>query len=303
MSTKKFKFSCITSMFIFLVLGFMCPSVFAYKLLMGQDSAVRWSEGEATYYVNPSGGPSGSLSAIKAAMKTWSNVSTSSFEFVYDGTTESKAYGEDDGSNIVCFGPISTKGLVGENQLWYDDMYNVISDSDIILNTKHKWSTNGSGDSYDVRSVATHELGHSLHLGDLYGSDDTEKTMYAHGAGKIGQRTLHQDDIDGITYLYPSDHISHTGEISVSVYDINDSPITYESLRLKGKKTKTSIITSTDGDGFFKFEWLRADTYIITVSDKDDRGFYSNCCYQNVKRKVILGEGGEEEISVTMEEK
>lgn len=67
-------------------------------------------------------------------------------------------------------------------------MDNVILDSDIILNTKHKWSTNVSGDSYDVQSVATHELGHSLHLGDLYGSDDTEKTMYAHGSGKIGQR-------------------------------------------------------------------------------------------------------------------
>ncbi len=284
---RKSKYKHTVTLFIIFILNLWCPGAFAYKLYIIGDYAMKWKEESVTYYINPSGGPSGSLSAIKAAMKTWSNVSTSSFEFIYGGTTESKVYGEGDGSNIVCFGPIST-GIAGENRTWYDLDRLSITDSDIKLDTKHhKWSTNGSGDSNDVQSVVTHELGHSLKLSDLYGKADTEKTMYGHGAGKIGQRTLHQDDIDGITYLYPSDYIPHTGAISVYVYYTNGEPTSSE-LKLKGKKKKTSIITEANGDGFFKFLYLRADTYTITAGYKSDKSI--------VKQKVTLEEGEEKEI-------
>ncbi len=56
----------------------------------------------------------------------------------------------------------------------------------------------------DVQNIAIHELGHSLQRLDLYGTADTEKTMYGIAAdGEIKKRTLHADDIAGIRYIYP----------------------------------------------------------------------------------------------------
>jgi hypothetical protein len=56
----------------------------------------------------------------------------------------------------------------------------------------------------DVANIATHELGHTLVLADLYGGGDTEKTMYGYAsAGETKKRTLHSDDIAGIRYLFP----------------------------------------------------------------------------------------------------
>ena len=52
-------------------------------------------------------------------------------------------------------------------------------------------------------------LGHSLSLADLYGAADSEKTMYGYSAtGETKQRTLDQDDINGIIYLYGNNNSS-----------------------------------------------------------------------------------------------
>ena len=39
-----------------------------------------------------------------------------------------------------------------------------------------KWTTNGAKGAYDYRSVATHEFGHAIGLGDLH--DNPNLTMY-----------------------------------------------------------------------------------------------------------------------------
>ncbi|MFH1224756.1 MAG: matrixin family metalloprotease [Candidatus Diapherotrites archaeon] len=65
------------------------------------------------------------------------------------------------------------------------------------------WSTTGQSGYYDVQNAATHEFGHWLKLNDLYGSSDTEKTMYGYiSTGETKKRTLHSDDIAGIKYIY-----------------------------------------------------------------------------------------------------
>jgi hypothetical protein len=83
-------------------------------------------------------------------------------------------------------------------------------ESDVSYNTNWAWST--SGGNYDVQSVATHELGHTIGLGDIYSStyggtlppsdprtQDYEQVMNLYDGP---QRTLGNGDKAGAQALY-----------------------------------------------------------------------------------------------------
>lgn len=205
-------------LFIFLLIPFSKAAAFEVnKTNSGLD--IKWSVPNETYYINEAGGPAGSLAAIQAGTQTWADVSTSSFTFIYGGTTTSTAYGINDGINIILFGSMGTTGTLARNYIWYNPATGEISDTDIKFNTDYPWATDGSVTAYDVQNVATHELGHSLSLSDLYNDSEIEETMYGYSyKGETKQRTLTQDDINGITYLYASsvDTTPPTGSVSIS---------------------------------------------------------------------------------------
>jgi len=174
---------------------------------------IKWSSPTTSYLINETGGPGGSLNAVLAAMQTWSDVSGSSFVFKFSGQTTAQTQFTPDGKgtvmdqrNIVSFQllPASENEALASNHFWYVPSTGEMIESDIIVDTSDSWRTDGAAGGYDVQNVMTHELGHSLSLDDLYTSPDSEKTMYGYAAsGETKKRTLHQDDIDGIRYLYP----------------------------------------------------------------------------------------------------
>lgn len=189
-------------LFIMIISGLLCTDTYAYK------TGRKWKTNVVNMYINPSGGPSGSYDAIKKAAQTWTDVSTSAFTFyTAEASYEESFWGTLDDINFINFGSINSKRAVAQAKHWYSILSGLryVSEIDIKFNTKYfQFSTDGSTDKYDVQNVATHELGHVLELLDLYGRSDREKTMY--GGTKPGEtkkRDLHQDDIDGITYLYP----------------------------------------------------------------------------------------------------
>jgi hypothetical protein len=210
--------SLIKNIAFLFILNLWCPNVFAYQVNKTAGGAdIKWSNPNVTFYINSSGGPSNNLPAFQAAMQTWTDVPTSVFIFVYGGTTTSSSCGSNDGANIVCYGSMGQNGILAQNSFWYNSGSGQIFDSDIQFNTSYPWATDGSPGAYDVQNVGTHELGHSLSLADLYNAADSEKTMYGYAAaGETKKRTLDQDDIDGITYLYPGDTTPPTGTITIN---------------------------------------------------------------------------------------
>ena len=197
----------IVSLLIIFVSCFWCSNVFAYKIKKTKNGKIiKWNTNTVTYYVNTSGGQSDSLAAIQAAMQTWTDVPSSSFRFVYGGPTTNTVRNPDDGINIIYFGKIRNKARVARNYVWWNKESGKLYDSDIVFNTAHKLNAADKcpEDSYDIQSVLTHELGHSLILNELYKQTHDGKTMYwKENKGDTKKRTLDQDDVDGISYLYP----------------------------------------------------------------------------------------------------
>jgi len=267
-----------TLLFSMLVCTFFSERSLAFVVSKTESTGaeIKWQIPSETYYVNASGGPSGSLSAVQAALQTWTEVPSSSFVFLYGGLTEKVCYdvnldpdhergtdddpgdyGLNDGLNIICFGPMGVNGTLAENTFWFYSSGQLV-DSDIQLNTSYPYATDGSASSYDVQSLATHESGHSLSLGDLYGASDVEKTMYGYGTkGDISKRTLHQDDIDGIAYLYFSITGTATSVTSASARlsgSVNPNGSATNYLFQYGTTTaygsSTSSLSAGSGTGF-----------------------------------------------------
>jgi len=155
------------------------------------------------YYINTSGRP-GNISstdfitAVEDAFQTWTVVPGSYMEFDYRGT-RSRRYVNRDNRNIVCWN--SDGSDMGESTLaathtWYNTSTDEIIECDVEFNGTMSWSVSGA--NYDIETVMLHEAGHWLHLGHEDAVPSIMATYY-----QAIRRTLYQDDMDGISFIYP----------------------------------------------------------------------------------------------------
>ncbi len=161
-----------------------------------------YNPGSASTAPDPTAG--GGATALLNTHATWTNVPTSKFAFSYGGTTtrcpslvqECPGGQVFDGFNDVAWMDLGRCSIARctLGVTWYATTDP--DEGDMALNTRVSWRTNGS--DYDVETVMLHENGHVLGLGH---SSVTQAVMYAYYGGL--RRSLHQDDIDGVTSLYP----------------------------------------------------------------------------------------------------
>ena len=73
----------------------------------------------------------------------------------------------------------------------------------ITIDTDDTWSTNGAANTFDVRNIMTHEMGHVAGLGHDNAPKDACLTMYKFAAfAEIQKRTLGLGDKLGMDKLY-----------------------------------------------------------------------------------------------------
>lgn len=113
-----------------------------------------------------------------------------------------------DNQNEVYFANVSSPGAIAVTIVWgifsgppfarelvewdqvYDDM-----DFD--------WSSSAEAGKMDFENIATHELGHSVGLADLYEQTCAEETMYGYADyGETKKRDLNAGDLTGMNKLY-----------------------------------------------------------------------------------------------------
>jgi hypothetical protein len=158
--------------------------------------------------------------AVSAAAETW-DAATNQNLFSDGGAVVTTAVqGKYDKQNVISFLQYNTGcTALASAGTWYQiykpgtnyqqrydgkpgNEYPIV-ESDIAFNSNYKWTTTGESGKYDFQSVALHEMGHTIGLGDLYNkaqfSKDTRQVMHYYTGVK---RTLGNGDATGVWKLY-----------------------------------------------------------------------------------------------------
>ncbi len=199
---------------------------------------------------NPSNEPSGinGQTALTSTHAMWDGVPTSSFDIDFDGLTnrcpslvdECPGAQQFDDFNDVTFmdlrGPCNFFFGCTLGVTWFSTS---IDEADMALNTKVSWNDgceNVSG-RFDAQTVIGHENGHVVGLGH---SNDPNALMYP---SYLGARCdLGQDDIDGISSLYPAD-----GSTPEPTATPMDTPVPTATPANTPEPTATAAATPTPG--------------------------------------------------------
>jgi len=180
----------------------------AYKTFRG---GIRWpgENPEVSYLINTDSVPgaiddNAAAAEIAAAFETWdSETGAELFNNSWGSTSKTGAVL--DGENIVSWTDLETSGTIAVCTFWFDTSAKTISEFDIQFNSYYNWGIGDSNEIMDIRNIATHEIGHTLILKDLYRDQLSEMTMYGYSDyGETKKRTLENGDISGLQELYGS---------------------------------------------------------------------------------------------------
>lgn len=113
-----------------------------------------------------------------------------------------------DGKDEISFGLYSDSNTIAVTRIWGyfsgKPTARYIAEFDILFNTNYTWG-NAELDSslMDFQNIATHELGHTLGLDDIYTNSCNTVTMYGYSfEGDVEKRSLENPDILGLSDLY-----------------------------------------------------------------------------------------------------
>lgn len=150
----------------------------------------------------------GEYGQVSSAFSTWEGDSLSDVDYTLDGTC-----------SIGQFSTSDDNAVFWQTETWFDDTFvkdyvafckiyrstsGRIYDFDIAFNDKYDWTTDGSpsNNEYDVQTIALHEAGHILFLGDIEHTHSTF-VMSVPALDGATRRLLQQGDRWGVRHIYP----------------------------------------------------------------------------------------------------
>lgn len=175
------------------------------------SNGARWKTVEP-YVVNPnniSGLTSEKIvEGMERGVNEWERYGGNIFGTVSLGS--SAVYDVYDEQNSVQFGVYDDPNVIAVTTVWGyfsgSPKTRQLVEWDMLFNEGSDWKWGDAGvDSslMDLQNIATHELGHSAGMGDLYETSCTAETMYGYsGEGEVSKRDLNAGDIAGIQKLY-----------------------------------------------------------------------------------------------------
>lgn len=174
-----------------------------YKLM-----GVKWPSLPVSYAINPAN-PQGLTeefvnSAVSASAEAWDAATSKELFNDYYAVNYYAQYGVRNGVNAIVLGDYADSNVIGVTSVWYTRIGKQIVEFDMLLNTRFQWG-DASVDptKMDLQNILTHELGHSVGMGDIYSGSCSSVTMYGYSSnGDLQKRSLEQPDISGLQKMY-----------------------------------------------------------------------------------------------------
>lgn len=257
----------------------------------GRTVQLKWERLPMRYFITNTGVPGVAATQFEAAVarafQTWQDVSTSSFSGTFAGFTTASPR-DDDGMTALGFlSRPDQDRVLAATRILTNETTGEIVEADIYFNSSFPWSVSPSGEAgrFDVESIALHEVGHLLGLGhSAIGETELQlggrhrviasaAVMFpiAFTAGDIEERTLHADDIAGVSDIYPDgDHRSRTGSVSGHVTK-NGQGIVGAHVVAWNQRTGALVSGfSLGSDGSFVVAGLSPGPHVLRVEPIDD---------------------------------
>lgn len=188
--------------------GAAAPTCYGYI-----SKGAKWRSAEP-YVINTanSQGLDGALVAgtVASGIAKWETAASA--DIVGAGNVTDEALVEDtkspDGRNEVLFGSIADSNAIAITIVWGvfrgpESSKQLIEWDQVYDQADFAWSSSGEAGKMDFENIATHELGHTVGMGDLYTGGCSEETMYGYASeGETKKRTLGTGDVAGVKKLY-----------------------------------------------------------------------------------------------------
>jgi len=172
------------------------------QFLVNQNIAAGITNNDGAVWITTDSAP---MEAINGAIATWNNVPTSAVRFAPAQLTGVN-YDMNDSQNVITFVDDAftrsfTNGVIGITAVAYfaDGR---IADTDILFSPTAQFSTNRAAGTYDLQSVVTHELGHSL--GANHTNILSAAMYYATTMQDVHGQSLSADDVAFLSARYPA---------------------------------------------------------------------------------------------------